>query len=86
MVNHIVEEDDLEEGLNKGRVDEVKDSWNAAYVDVHDPGTPRISFGAEQDIVVDRLCWTPEMLGNHGSTLLPKGEQICRASWTVFEQ
>ena len=62
-MNHIVEEDDLEEGeLNKGRVDEVKESWNAAYGDVRDPGTPRrISFGAEQDIVIDRVRWTPKM-------------------------
>jgi len=85
------EEEDLEDDeFNTSRVDQVNESWNAAYSDIKKPETPRrISFGVNQDIVVDRVRWTPKALREARKgpwlKLAFTRKQSCPASWAVSE-
>lgn len=91
FVDEPVKEDYLDEdGEFTSRVDELNQSWNLAYGDIPDPGTPRrVSFGAPQDIVVDKLRWSKKALRNARKgpwlKLAFMKKQSCQSSWDVHE-
>jgi len=81
---------DEDDEFNTSRVDEVNESWNAAYGDVSEPGTPRrVSFGPSQDILVDKVRWTPKDLRQARKgpwlKLAFTRKQSCPDSWTVYD-
>merc|ERR1711973_910454 len=85
-------EEDLEDEdlMNTSRIDELNDSWNQVYGDIADPGTPRrVSFGAPEDIVVDRVKWSKKTLREaRKGPWLKLGfmrKESCQSSWTVFD-
>lgn len=91
FVDEPIKEDYLDEdGEFTSRVDELNQSWNLAYGDIPDPGTPRrVSFGAPQDIVVDRLRWSKKALRDARKgpwlKLAFMKKQSCQSSWNVHE-